>query len=318
MLVALTASAQPNEDSANRVGLSYRLGFNIKVKLRNLGAPGVPGGPSVTGPSYADGFVRPNSVPNDLGLSWNWGYQSASQVVGDNIVMTSSQPGTLGSSDTDAPAPGAELTYNRRLGRWGKSSWGLESALNYTDFTVNNNSTPAGAVLTAHAFSLGGQSAPVAPYAGTPDGPGMLITVSDPPNGPPTSAALNVHSKLNATVAGFRLGPYLELPLGERLAVSVSGGFALAWVNSDLLFQEEVSVGGARGVTRAGTGSRSELLPGWYVGANLSVSLGDSTSVFAGVQFQDVGDHAVRARDKEAELDLGKSIFVTAGLHFSF
>jgi hypothetical protein len=314
-LVTVTASAQPNEvekDPTDRISVSYRPGFNIKMELKNLGRPGVAGGPSVTGLSYADGFVRPNSEPNDLGLSWNWGYQNASQVVGNNIVMTGSQRGNLASGREDAPANGVELSYNRRLGHWGKSRWGLEGALNYTDVDISKNSTPAGSVLTAHAFNLGGQLPPVAPYAGSPDGPGILIS------GTPTTAALNVHSKLDATVVGLRLGPYLELPLGERLAVSVSGGFALAWVDSDLSFQEEVSVGGAQGVTRAGTGSNSEWLPGWYIAGNLSVKLSHSTSVFAGVQFQDVGDHFVRALDKEVKLGLGDSIFLTAGLNFSF
>src|SRR5712672_4060131 len=84
-LVGLSVVAQTNDAPENRFNLSYRAGFNIKADFKNLGRPGLPGGPSVTGLSYEDGFVRPNSEPNDLGLSWNWGYQNANQVVGDNI-----------------------------------------------------------------------------------------------------------------------------------------------------------------------------------------------------------------------------------------
>lgn len=312
LFAALAASAQSDEDSANRFCLTYRAGFNIKAHFKNLGAPGVPGGASVSGFSYEDGFVRPNSEPNDLDLSWNWGYQNASQVVGDNIVLTRSAPGNLGSSDADAPANGFELTYNRVLGHWGKSRWGLEAAFNYTALSVNDGSSPAGSVLRADAFSLGGSVPPAAPYAGSPDGPGVLISDLATPT------TLNVRSKLDTSIVGLRLGPYWEMPLGDYVAVSLSAGFALAWVDSELSFREVVTIGGASGVMRSGRHSESDWLPGWYVGGNVSVKVYRSVSFFAGVQFQDVGNQVIRARDKQAKLDLSQSVFVSAGLTISF
>src|SRR5437868_4619401 len=211
VLCGTVAAAQSDDVPANRFNLSYRAGFNIKADFKNLGQPGVPGGPSVTGLSYENGFVRPNSEPNDAGLSWNWGYQNANQVVGDNIVMTSSQRGTLGTGKEDAPANGVELSHNRRLGWWGKAAWGLEAGLNYTGMEINNNGkSPA---LRADAFSLGGATPPAAPYSGTPEGPGILISET------PTAATLVARSRLQTSIAGFRLGPSIEYPFNERWSV---------------------------------------------------------------------------------------------------
>jgi hypothetical protein len=312
ILVGLSAVAQPNDAPENRFNLNYRAGFNIKADFKNLGRSGLPGGPSVTGLSYEDGFVRPNSVPNDLGLSWNWGYQNANQVVGDNIVMTSSQRGKLGNDREDSPANGVELSYNRRLGWWGKAAWGLEGAINYTGLEIGNNANPAASVLTAHAFNLGGAIPPTAPYSGTPEGPGILISET------PTAVSMAVHSSLETTLVGLRLGPYLEYPFGEKWALSLSGGFALVWADSDLRFRETVSLGGTEATLRTGSDSSSEWLPGFYVGANIAYKFCRSGSMFVGAQFQDVGDQTLKALDKQAKLDLSQSIFLNVGFSYSF
>jgi hypothetical protein len=233
-------------------------------------------------------------------------------VVGDNIVMTSSQRGKLGNDQEDSPANGVELSYNRRLGCWGKAAWGLEGAINYAGLDIGNNARPAGTVLTAHAFSLGGAIPPTAPYSGTPDGPGILISES------PTVASVSVQSKLETTLVGLRLGPYLEYPFGEKWSVGLSGGFALVWADSDLHFKETVSLGGTQASLRRGSDSSSEWLPGVYVGANLAYKFCRSGSGFVGVQFQDVGDQTLKALDKQAKLDLSQSIFLNVGFSYSF
>jgi hypothetical protein len=311
-LGAFVAAAQ-TDDQLNRFGLSYRMGLNVQASFINHGAPGLPGGPSVTGLSYSDGFVRPNSQPNDLNLSWNWGYQSSKQVVGDNIVMTSSQAGTYSSGKDDAPYNGVELSYNRRFGLWGKWRWGLEAAVNYTSISIHDNSTPAASVLTADAFSLGGSVPPATvPYAGTPDGPGVLISET------PTRALMKINSSLDTRLLGFRFGPYFELPIDNKWAMAFSGGLALGWADSDFNYSQTVTVDGVSSTTQSASGSKSELLPGWYVSGLVSYKLSEKIGVFGGVQFQGLSDQHVQAGDKEVKLDLSKSIFINVGLSFSF
>src|SRR5437667_1142016 len=99
----LVALAAEDQTPPNRIGLSYRAGFNITAKIRNLGSPGpafsgVPApdpGPATGGVNhnYDDGYNRVKDEGNVAGLTWNWGYASAGQIVGDNVVMSRSLPG---------------------------------------------------------------------------------------------------------------------------------------------------------------------------------------------------------------------------------
>lgn len=310
-LGAFLASAQ-DEDPLNRFSFSYRMGLNIKAEFKNLGLPALPGGPSVTGLSYADGFVRPNSEPNDLGLSWNWGYEDSRQWVGDYIVLTRSQAGQMASGVRDEPYNGGELTYNRQLGREGAWRWGVEAAVNCTSVDIGGGFTPAGSVLTAHGFSLGGSIPPVAPYAGSPEGPGMLISDT------PTMAMLTVDSSIKTDLIGFRLGPYLEYAIGDHWLVSASLGLALGWADSDFNFTESVNIDGAQGVLRGGSGSKSELLPGSYVAGSVLFRLTDGISLFGSAQFQSLVDQSVQAGNYQVKLELSQSVFVAVGLNFSF
>src|SRR4030095_10203899 len=90
-LVTLTvASAQDAEPARNRFGLSYRSGFNINGTFKGLGGlpaqtnPGPPTGRAAR--VYDDGYVLTDSGANP-GLTWNWGYQNASQVPGNDTIQ---------------------------------------------------------------------------------------------------------------------------------------------------------------------------------------------------------------------------------------
>jgi hypothetical protein len=59
-----------------RLGLSYRMEFNISARFRNHGGVPFPNNPSVTGLSYRDGFVGTDNTGNVGGLTSYWGYQN--------------------------------------------------------------------------------------------------------------------------------------------------------------------------------------------------------------------------------------------------
>ena len=94
---------------------------------------GVNPGPASGGAdhTYNDGYVLVDSSGNAGGLTWNWGYQNASQVVGPNMqfnaIQSSSPSGSAVNEVSDNPQYGAELTYQRVMGslpflpsgRWG-------------------------------------------------------------------------------------------------------------------------------------------------------------------------------------------------------
>jgi opacity protein-like surface antigen len=314
LAIALTAAAANAQllESPNRIALSYRAGFNIKADIRNSGEPATPGEISVTGIAYADGFVREDISGNAGGLTSNWGYESAEQVVGDYIVMTGSQAGSIARNVDDGPVHGVEFTYHRRLGHWRDWRWGMEGAINYTWLSLDKSHTPAGNVLTAHAFGLGGIVPPAAPYAGSFEGPGALIEDT------PANAVMSVQSQLDTSIVGWRAGPYIEIPVIEGVSVAGGGGFAAAWAHSDFSFRERVTVGSDSAVRQARKRSESEWMSGWYVGGNAFFDMGENVTLITGVQFQRLGKHRVQAGGKEASLDLTRAVFLSVGLTYTF
>src|SRR5258706_15714259 len=126
LLLALAAPlrAQDTDDpgpwAKNRVGLSYRLGLNVRASFRHLGGIASMGNPGPAAPgqdhTYDDGYVKNDSAAGD-GYTWNWGYVSKSQISGDSIVFHS---GSQGDGElngiTSDPQHGMELNYERWLG----------------------------------------------------------------------------------------------------------------------------------------------------------------------------------------------------------
>jgi len=158
----------PEEQPANRFGLSYRMGFNapvnfktpasvkIPASFKNPGVYPVPGTPRYTKEgdlfNYDNGYVLVDSSGNAMGYTRYWGYDSASQASESTITMQkssstetisrSTKAMTSGSEDHyDTPMSGIELSYNRELIR--KKAWrgGLEAAFGYTHTSVQGGGT---------------------------------------------------------------------------------------------------------------------------------------------------------------------------------
>jgi len=319
----------------NRFGLSYRSGWNISAKFKNSGGfsqlndPG----PATSGADhrYDDGYNRVDRFNNDHGpgaenTTWFWGYQNASQVPGDGFIymhsVSSSQESSSKEKDGD-PQHGVELTYNRQLGRVGRAFWGVEGAFNFTDVTIRDQSA-GGRNVTTDRYDLGGIIPPEPPLNNTSghgpgsfEGPGPLIsallvrTIS--------SASTTGDRNIEASLYGLRLGPYVELPLTEKLGLSFSGGLAIGIVDSEFSFRETVvSPSTGATVVRSGSDSEDDVLVGAYIGANFLYAITEAWDVSVGAQYQYLDGYSHRVSDKKASVDLGKSVFLTVGFGYSF
>jgi hypothetical protein len=318
----------PEESSPNRFGASARLSLNISAKFRNLGGFSTASNPGpATGGGldrfYDDGFVRVDSTGNKGGLTWFWGYENASQLPGNDTVEmhTASGPARAVVRQEDDPQLGFELSYGRRLGQAGRMKWGLETAFGFTDLSIRNNQTLVGAAtILSDAYPLGGIIPPLPPYSGSFNGPGPLI--GDSPGrtlqSAPSGALIIGQRKLQANLYTLRLGPYIEVPIWKRLGAEFGGGLSLGGVNSEFSFSENVSLRNIGSVSRVGRDSRGDFLIGGYVGGQLIYEVNDRLDVFSGIQFQHLGSFKQHAAGKQAELDLGQSIFLTVGLRFAF
>jgi hypothetical protein len=217
----------------NRVGLNARFGFNINANFKNLGrvktVPNTRTTPDGAAYNYDDGYVLTDISDNFGGQTWNWGYDNADQITGnDTILMSRSRLSGNGGAAPDLGddgQPGAELTYNRELGRCGELRYGIEGALNYLNISFDSDSRHgAGMTRTTDEYPFTpGTTPPEAPYQGSFEGPGFVIgdtPVSSVTETSRRGATVAGRRDFDADVWGFRLGPYVDIPLAEKPARS--------------------------------------------------------------------------------------------------
>jgi hypothetical protein len=311
------------------VSLNYSMGLNIKGTFQNLGglANSPNPGPATGGVNhhYDDGYVDVDVTGNNHGGfqgTWNWGYQNAGQISGGNLLMHGSSWGSGGSStaNTDGPAPGMELIFGRELGRAKHARWGLDGTFGFTDVRIQDSSpVNAQQTLITDSYNLGGVIPPAPPYHGTVGGPGPIIT--DTPNrttSAGTPAVITGPRELNAQLYSFKVGPYAEVPLSERLALQFRGGLALVEVVSQFSYNETTSIVVPGTGPPSANGSHNGLQVGGYAAANIAFAFNDSASIFAGGQFQDVGEYTQNLNGRKAVLNLTRSIFVAIGFSYSY
>ncbi|MGA3285174.1 MAG: hypothetical protein ABSD57_12045 [Verrucomicrobiota bacterium] len=325
LALAATPFAMHGEDSTdnpNRFFFGPRFGMNFKADFRNNASyfnavnPGpVAGGADHT---YNDGYVLVDSSGNAGGLTWNWGYQNSSQVVGNTVAMQfhaiqSSSP----SSATDNPQYGAELVYQRVIGHLPSSSgcWGLETGFGFTDLDLRENRSGTVSV-TTDTFQLNGVLPPSAGYNGTFSGPGALL--GDTPTRTTESAALTSNQKLSGQLFSIRLGPFAELNFTPKLSFDASVGLTLAPTTLDYDFSETVALAGGGTFAASGHSSKTELLYGPYVGGMLRYAFNKCWGVYVGAQFQNLTDLEQSVGGHTARLDPGATVYGTVGVSWSF
>lgn len=346
LLCAAAASAQQDQlvclDSTNRLTLSLRFGLNISGKFKGVGGSlnpaGAPGNgrrtPHGDAYNYDDGYVYTDTSGSHDGLTWYWGYDnSATQVSGNNILLDRTTDSALpGEQSADAAQnPGFELAYDRQFGvkeKWHHLRYGLEGAVNFQPLSFNVGGLFTGTlarVTDAYPFTPGTTpptATPSDPYQGSYQGPGFVIgttptisTVLTP------GVTLLAQDHLDADLWGFRAGPYLELPLGEKekLTLRLSAGLAVGLLDANASWQETLTLPNNGGTTvTSGSGKDFDVLWGGYFDLDAAYQISRRWGVAAGVQLQDLGTYDHNFGGRVAELDMSQSVFVKVGVSYSF
>ncbi len=330
MLATLTAVAH-DTNQLNRFSLNARIGFNITARFKDLGrltlAPSTRLTPNGDVRNYDDGYVLRDISDNFGGETWYWGHDNDSQVSGDTILMSRSTPLRGSSSsfgvDDDQGQLGAELAYNREVFRHEEQHYGLELAANYMNINFDDRGSLRVATRrTTDAYPFHeGTTPPLAPYEGTFGGPGFVLgdtPVSSTTRRVAGGATVQGRREFDANVWGFRLGPYADFPMGTNWNFSLSAGLAVGLVDASAKWNERLYVNNRLAARSRGDGDDLGLLWGGYVSGKLSYRLSDHWRVEGGAQFQAMGKYDERIDGRRVEVDLGKAIFVTAGVSYSF
>jgi hypothetical protein len=303
--------------------------------------------------NYDNGYVYPDDfTPAPNNYTRYWGYDNrASQwntpqglALYPNSISFNRTTATGASSDVssggDKPDPGFEVSYDRELlekGNWHDLRFGVEAALNYMNVSLNNNSTFGTKIGTStYIFQLATGTTPPPtpiPFQGTFDGnpvgtynPGsydVIIfngTYPSPSSTTPLSdATVFAQDHFDADLWGGRLGPYVELPLSEKLDLRLSGGLAIGLLDANESWQQTLTpLPGGGSATATGGGDAFETLWGYYASVDATWQINNRWAVDGALQFQDLGKFTHSFQGRQVELDLSRSLFVELGISYSF
>ena len=91
LVPAMMAEGQTETNSLNHIRFVPRAAFRITAKFMNAGVLSLdPAGrrtPDGSAYNYGDGYVLTDVSGNQGGQTWNWGYDSSSQISGNTILM---------------------------------------------------------------------------------------------------------------------------------------------------------------------------------------------------------------------------------------
>lgn len=351
--MAASKDSGPLTDPKNRIGAAWRFPINVSVDFKNVGGfkplgvnvPGVgmqPGNPgpadgSLANRTYENGYAWVDSSTNAGGLTWFWGYNNAdAQAFPNNsspaaiqLQSSSSAQASIDDRADDALA-GFEITYSRELFRNKTFRFGMETAFGYNDIGVDTEKTIHPDVQrTTDSFLLSGADygSPLRPsHQGTFDGPApgepTAPLVSAQPSRAnsviPKGAEVQGTRSLTADLFSLRIGPYLEIPITDRISTTLGAGAAIVYVQSEFHYRETVSIPNVGLAEHSASGHDNGWVFGWYAGLSVSAEVKKNWRVIAGAQFQSVEDYTHKEGGKKAILRMGEACFFNLGVAYSF
>jgi len=305
--------------------------------------------------SYDDGSVSldartgANGGAVKDGLTDAWTYQFSSQVTpGGDIAfhtydVTSNGAGMRGKSGS---AAGWELQMGHRFRRIArKIDLSLVAGFSFTSMNSKvGGSVPAQLNILTDVYSLNGQTPPEAPYTapvfgsqGLYDSNGNPLLASDGsqqtksvetstlladlPTRSTSSGTTDVRGRwqIKGAAYTFRAGPLLQLPLSERIKVTLGAGAALVYVGSQYVVDETVLLDET--LTTLETKEvkdHSVFLPGFYADAGAEYWVTERAGFYLGATYLKSGSFDQTMNDRTARVDMSGSYGVQSGITLRF
>lgn len=272
--------------------------------------------------TYDDGFVNIGAATAGTGLTTNWGYNDASQVVGGNLIYTLSGgsafdlPGSANDDKQDAVSPYIEFAYLVKEG----DDWSFSSVftVSYTgvENEVNSSLNQYSVTLT-DTYNLNGVIPPTAPYVGAFSGPGLPLINNTPDSRAFTQALVGSQAygfEVDSDIFTFALGGEFSKKVNQSVALTVRPGIALNWVHADAESRFPTLSGGTFTANRQ-TSSDDKIVWGAYIQGGIDYALSEAWSMHSFVRYDWAEEFtsSVDATDYKLNLE-GTSI----GLGFTY
>ena len=316
----------PNASWSKHFRLGALVGFNFKGKFSitgpTAGSGNNPGGEgSGQNHTYDDGYVKIDATGNDDGLTWNWGYQSSDQIVGNELEFHSVQSySTSGGGSADSGAEvGIDLAYGGRITQiWG-GTLGWEFGFGWMPIEIKNNlSGFANVTRLVHTYQTGGIILPEDPYQGSFNGPGPTISDYAAESFENLDATISGSQTLDVNLYNFRLGPTFQWELHPRFAVMVSAGAAFGIVGGGLKYNETLTFAEGAPAINTGKVSDTEFVYGGYISGTFLFHAVQNGDVYLGFQYMPMSSATFSGDGREGELDLKGGLYITAGINWPF
>ncbi|MGO8837434.1 MAG: hypothetical protein ACLP7I_08235 [Limisphaerales bacterium] len=300
------------------VGLNISANFDLKNNITFSGKGAAQG-------NYDDGYVHPSG---NGPYTSDWGYNNSSQYnAGANTLSmhqaTSFSPTTGTSSEGfDSAFVGLDLAYGGNLWDWGSAKIGWDFGFGLLPISITDDLSLHGNVnRNVYVFDTTGIPGNLFPPAGYHGGPGGTWSINGSPSSTPTTdqvAGDIVGSrKLDVMLYTFRLGPSVYWDLNKYLGLSASAGPALGLVSGNLQYNETITT--ATTVNKyKGQVDATDVVYGGYVNATLMYHLEENGDLYLGVQYMPLGNATISGGGREAQLNLGGQVYITAGINWPF
>lgn len=317
-----------------RIGGS--VGMNISTEFKTAGTFSLnPGPPNARGGiTYDDGFVGVDEtgnapVPDSTEpATVFWGYNSKSQLNAAGDTLTFHQTKSFSASGTgkdDVFPPGFDMVYGGTFRQWDHVAIGGEIGFNLTVFGARDRK-PMAATLTQRVdqYSTGGTLIPEPPYTGPESrlgaGGSPAVINSTPIQQPDLTTAGTVSGSrsLDGILYNFRLGPLVRWEFLPYWTLNASAGGAVGIFDAEYEFNETISASATSSVHNRGTFGTTNVKYGGYAGAVVMYDTGNYWEAFLGAHFMSLQDGKVASGGREATMKLGATVFITAGINWTF
>lgn len=271
------------------------------------------------------------------GKSNQWTYFSESQAAINGLMMMHTYSAAITDFErTKNPSGsfGVDLSIEREMGKLfgDKIKWGVIGGVSINGLSVTAGSTlPITLTTVTDYYSLFGQAAPTAPHTSS-DSVGTVdstVLIGNEPLARTTTittkdAAVTNVARLKGAYMTFRAGPTLFIPITEKFSGTIAAGLALAYTGTTYeMTQTYIPDTGDQLVQTIRDGA-SNLLPGFFVDANVQYSFTDTAGLYLGAVYQNTGsfDQTIEDADTDSKytthVDLSKLQGIRAGVSFRF